>query len=303
MAKLLFATVIGCLLLLISCQQEKTSKTYQKQVIDDQGDTIALVIKPRVMALTPALTEALFEVCDTAQIIAVTQNCNYPKAANHKPRVNTFPLDIEGLLAQKPDLIVTQATMTDPSSIDQMRKQGFNVYVFKHDNLADLITDFKTLGIITGNAQKGQALYDSLNRVFVTYQAEAEAPCPRPRTLGLIWTDPIIVFGSNTLFSEILYLSGGQNVLTEPQVKQFPDLSREQLMQLDPEIILGPNLAKLEGTFFNIYPEMKGLKAYKNKRIIPLADDLASRPSPRILQLVEQLKPKLSPCSRPGLAQ
>jgi iron complex transport system substrate-binding protein len=77
-------------------------------VTDDLGRNLKIPRYPkRVMALAPSTTEMLFAVCDESQIIARTQNCDYPAQVKKKPVVNNYPMDYETLVKLKPDLVFT----------------------------------------------------------------------------------------------------------------------------------------------------------------------------------------------------
>ena len=73
------------------------------QVHDDLG---------QALTLAPSLTEMLYAVADTATIIARTQADDYPAAALRKPLMNSYPLDLERLVALRPDVVFTVEGMT-----------------------------------------------------------------------------------------------------------------------------------------------------------------------------------------------
>jgi iron complex transport system substrate-binding protein len=53
----------------------------------------------------------------------------------------------------------------------------------------------------------------------------------------------------------------------------------------------------MDSTFFKLYPELKKIKAYQNKRVYEVTDDLNSRPSPRVIESVLELKNLIHPTS------
>jgi iron complex transport system substrate-binding protein len=84
-------------------------------------------------------------------------------------------------------------------------------------------------------------------------------------------------------------LAGGENALTEVFKQQSPPLTREYILQLNPDVIFGLS-AERKQTFFNLYPELKRISAYQQNRIYDLTDDLASRPSPRVVESIKEIK-------------
>ena len=46
----------------------------------------------------------------------------------------------------------------------------------------------------------------------------------------------------------------------------------------------------MEATFFNLYPELRQVKAYREKKIFAVDDDLMTRPGPRVVASIRELK-------------
>jgi iron complex transport system substrate-binding protein len=93
--------------------------------------------------------------------------------------------------------------------------------------------------------------------------------------------------------SEKILLAGGINAIQDLKNRPFPELSREYILKLNPDVILGGTFQKMDSTFFSKYPELKQITAYQKRQIYPLKDDLATRPSPRIIQSIIEIKEAL----------
>ncbi|UOQ77992.1 hypothetical protein MUN84_05050 [Hymenobacter sp. 5516J-16] len=50
----------------------------------------------------------------------------------------------------------------------------------------------------------------------------------------------------------------------------------------------------MDSTFFRLYPELKRIRAYQTRRIYRVTDDLMSRPTPRVVEGVRELKQVVS---------
>src|SRR6478736_7606723 len=137
----IFRNLFLCFLLLFSlesCREnaretvgnsaEKVSSKNVK-ITDDLGRKLEVPAQPkRILALSAGMTEMLFAVVPEANIVGRTQACNYPKEALKKTVVSSFPLDLEGLLQLKPDLIFTEAGMTSLEAAEQIQRLGIPVY-------------------------------------------------------------------------------------------------------------------------------------------------------------------------------
>lgn len=266
-------------------------------VRDDLGHRLRVPAHPRrVLSLAPSMTEMLWAVADPAQIVGRTQNCNYPAAALTKPVVNTYPLDLEGLLKLKPDLVLTVEGMTSPGHLAQLAKLGVPVYQQTYDSVADIPRALADLGRLLDRAAQGRHVADSLRRDLEELRAQAthRRATYRPgkdsaSVLAITWTDPIFVYGYPTLFTDELRWLGMKNVVPATIKQPYPVLPRESVLKLNPDVILGGDFEALDTTLFKRYPELKQVKAYRFRQVFALDDDLLARPSPRIGYLLRAL--------------
>ena len=297
-----FRNVFFCLLLLSglgSCSEntrETVSETGKKvetgklKITDDLGREMQLPAQPkRVMALSAAMTEMLFAVVPDSMIVGRTQVCNYPKAALKKPVVSSFPLDLEGLLQLKPDLVFTEAGMTSLEAAEQIQKLGIPVYYQEYKKVEDVFRGLNDIGKIMQQEERAKKLTDSLKAELNAIENAPKSAQPK-RVLALISTDPIYVYGQNTLMTDKIKRAGGENALTEVFKQQSPPLTREYVLQLNPEVIFGLSPEQMNATFFNLYPELKKVKAYQQKWVYQLNDDLASRPGPRVVESIREIR-------------
>lgn len=257
---------------------------------DDLGRKLEIPKKPtRVMGLTAAMTEMLFAVVPDSMIVARTQACNYPQAALKKPVVNSFPLNLEGLLLQKPDVVFTEAGMTSMEAAEQIQKLGIPVYFQEYRKVEDVFRGLNTIGQIMHQETKAKVLTDSLQAEVNAMEKAPKTGNPK-RVLALISSDPIYVYGQNTLMTDKIKKAGGENALQEVFKQQSPPLTREYVLQLNPDVIFGLSPEQMNNTFFKLYPELKNVTAYKQKQIFQLNDDLASRPGPRVVESIKEIR-------------
>jgi iron complex transport system substrate-binding protein len=292
--KLLLPLIFLIASLLLSCQEgNKATKdlVYTRVYTDALTDTTWVTsTHPKAMALSPALTEMLFAVLPDSQIVAVSQACNYPEGVKTKPRINTYPLDVEGVIAIKPEVVFYEEGFISAESINQLRRFGIQTYAFRYNMVADIFSSLKQIGIICGHSEKAQSLAHILQKQADSLQFSNPKPL---RTLAIISPQPVYVFGKGTILSEIIESVGGINVV-DSAYGRYPELQREALLKMDPEIILGATFAELDSALFSKYPELKAIAAYQNKLCYPLTSDLISRPSPRVVDAMKEVKQALS---------
>ncbi|NDK54563.1 ABC transporter substrate-binding protein [Pontibacter fetidus] len=291
-----------CLLLFMvatiaGCQQKQEQQQEQGiTIIDDLGRELHLPKKPvRVFGFTSAMAEMLFAIGDTANIIARTPDSDYPAAVYTKPIVSNYPVDLEQVLALKPDLIFTSEGMTPLDVAARLEELGIPVYYQKYRTVEDVLRGIEDIGRITGREQVANHLADSLRLQVQQLEAKYKNR-PNPlQVLTITWTDPIYVYGQNTLLTDKLRILGAENAVKETFDQPYPALTREYILKLNPDILMGGTKEKLEQTFFSQYPELRKIKAYQTNRIYAPTGNLIERPGPRIVESLKELEGFLYP--------
>src|ERR1041385_4233644 len=75
--------------------------------VDDLGRKIFLAKAPtRVVSLAPSITEILYAIGLTDEIVGVSEFCDYPAAAKQKPKVGYANPNVEVIISLQPDLVL-----------------------------------------------------------------------------------------------------------------------------------------------------------------------------------------------------
>ncbi|MFC6224382.1 ABC transporter substrate-binding protein [Hymenobacter artigasi] len=278
------------LALLLGCQSE-AGKTGTVQVHDGLGRALTLPAYPRrVLALAPSMTEILFAVADTATIVGRVPQDDFPAAVYRKPVVNNYPLDMEKLVLLKPDVVFTIEGITSVDDAKRLQDLGIPVYFQRYRTVEDVFKGIDEVGRLLGREAQSKHLTDSLRLVLQALSSPTHQSANPPKVLAITWLDPIYSYGQNTLFTDEIRLAGGQNAVTETFPQPYPALTREYVLKLNPDVLLGGSFGKLDSTFFKNYPELKRIKAYQNRRVYAITGNLLERPGPRVLESVRELR-------------
>ncbi|MBH8560581.1 ABC transporter substrate-binding protein [Hymenobacter negativus] len=279
------------LALLLGCQSE-AEKTDSVQVRDDLGRPLQLPAHPRrVLALAPSMTEMLFAVADTATIVGRVPQDDYPAAVYRKPVVNNYPLDLEKLVLLKPDVVFTIEGITSVDDAKRLQDLGIPVYFQRYRRVEDVFKGIDDVGRLLGRLPQARHLTDSLRQQLRQLTlTSARLTTKTPKVLAITWLDPIYCYGQNTLFTNQIRYAGGRNAITETFPQPYPALTREYVLKLNPDVLLGGTFEKLDSTFFKNYPELKRINAYKNRRVFPITGNLMERPGPRVVESVRELQ-------------
>ncbi len=237
--------------------------------------------------MSPALTEMLFYACKESFIIARTQACNYPEAVFNLPVVSTYPFDTEKIIALNADIVFSETGITSADQIKTLEENGISIYMFDPQSMSDIFSSMRRISKFcncdTLFERKIVALENRMNDIKPLRSNGKNA-------LGIIWTDPIYVYGLNTLFNDQLSKIGLENALDSVFKNPYPEISREYMLRVNPDYIFGSSFDKLDTTLFKNFPELKRIKAYKNKDIFEINADILTRPGPRAVEAIELMK-------------
>ncbi|MGL5609003.1 MAG: ABC transporter substrate-binding protein, partial [Aeromonas veronii] len=104
----------------------------------------------RVVSVVPHLTELLYDIGAGDKLVAVDDASDYPAEVKTKPKVANYrSINVEALLAQKPDLILgwrsAQSRMLAP-----LEQLGIPVFYSEPTDFASLATEMRALGKLLG---------------------------------------------------------------------------------------------------------------------------------------------------------
>ncbi len=285
------------LLTLGACGTADNADEQQVRVlVDDLGREVHLTQQPkRIISLAASMTEMLFAVCDTATIVGRTPHCDYPAGVEKKPAVSNYPVDYEQVLQLKPDFIFTVEGITPLEVAARLEELGVPVYYQRYHSVEDIFSGLEAIGEIVGREQQAKALTDSLRQQVQAIARRHAGEKNRQRVLTITWTDPIYVYGLNTSLTDKLRIVGAENAVQEILDQPYPPLTREYILKMNPDVLLGGTPEKLESSFFSIYPELRKISAYQNKRLYAPTGDLIARPSPRVVESLLELEEFLYP--------
>ena len=105
----------------------------------------------RIVSLAPAVTETLFALGAGAEVVGVSQYCDYPPAATHLPKVGTFLTpNVEAIAALRPDLVIGPGLSSSRREIRTLKAMGYPTLTVDDDSLAGIEQSITRIGARTG---------------------------------------------------------------------------------------------------------------------------------------------------------
>lgn len=288
MKKVYLRLLIFSLIIFCACKTHSDRDVNSNEISNgDLENDLHLPAKVnRVLGLCPSSTEILASICPE-KLVGRTQNCNFPASVEKLPVVNNYPLDIEGVMKLRPDLVLTLEGITSMDDIKRIEALGIPVYVQNFKTVDEVLEGIRVAGKICGAQVKADLLVDSLTQIKDSLLSQNFGK--KPSAINIIWNSPIYVHGYYSIMTDKLRIAGLDNIIDSSFKKTSPEVSREYLLSKNPELMFC-GFEDYEKDFFNLYPELRRMKCYRNKAIFNITEDLQSRPGPRILEAVMELK-------------
>lgn len=268
---------------------------------DDLGNAVVLNgTAQRIVSLAPSVTESLFAIGAGGQVVGRTDYCNYPPEATALPSVGGFDassLSMEAIIALEPDLVIG-GSIYQADVIKSLQEAGITAMVSQPADLAGIMEALALFGKITGHGDEAAAVVDEMQtRIDAVKKTVATIPDDqRPTVFYEVWHEPLMSASGKTVVGELIDIAGGVNIFADLP-DEYPTVSVEQVVEVDPQFIIGPSshadqmTAEIIGTrdgWGNLY-------AVKNNTIYIVDGDIVSRYSPRIVEVLEEFAKILHP--------
>ena len=211
---------------------------YPLTVTDDSGVEITLTEEPQaIISILPSSTEIAFALGLDEQIIAVTDNDDYPEQVNDKDTVGGMELNIEKIVSLEPDLVL--AGMLNGEAVQKLRDLGVTVLVAEGEDLASTYDSIALIGEVTNRVAEAEAIVHSMQAKVSEIQQQVEQLPQEERVNVWLEVDPtMFTAGSGTMMDELIQLAGGNNIAAA-ELEGWGQLSEEKVVALDPDIIIG----------------------------------------------------------------
>jgi len=262
-------------------------------VRDDYGNTVTLQ-KPaqRIISMAPHVTELLFAAGGGDRIVGTVSYSDYPEAAKRIARIgDNREVDIERVIAMKPDLLVVWRHGGSERQLEILRKLGIPLFYSEPHKLDEIPDSLIRLGHLLGTDREAQRAAADLRQRLAALAAQY-ANRPPVRLLYQVWDKPLYTLNGQHIVSDAIRLCGGENIFANMKITA-PVVSIEAVLQDDPEAIVGTvekNPAEGGVNMWKAYPSMT---AVRRGNLITLDGNLLNRAGPRMIAGATALCEKL----------
>jgi iron complex transport system substrate-binding protein len=254
-----------------------------RELTDDRGVAVTVREPPsRIVALSPHLVEIAYAAGAGEQLVAVVRFSDYPPAAARLPRVgDAARIDLERVLALKPDLVLAWRSGNPPGDLQRLERQGLRVFVTEPRRLTDIPRLVRLVGALAGTPDVAEASAARFEAELDVLRAKYGARAP-VRVFYEIWHRPLLTVNGSHVISDVIALCGGINVFSDVPVLT-PSVSLEAVVQARPQLVLGGSSAMAQGELTAEWRHARpaALRALPVRYVAP---DLIQRQTPRLAE-------------------
>ena len=307
---MLFVAVVVIIGLLASCTSSAGEEPTAPHVegaafpleIVDQADRIVRVEKlpEKIISLAPSNTEILYALGLEDRLVGVTEYCDYPEAAKDKPKIGGFKtVDIERVVEIQPDLILA-TDYHKAEVIPELERLGLTALILDPRNLDEVLEALTLTGKCTGKEDEASQLVTEIESRInaITEKTAGLAEAEKLWVFYIVYHDPLMTVGSDTLIHELIVKAGGINI-AQDLTGDYPTMGLEAVIAANPQVIVANyghgTAADAPLQFAQNEPRLADVDARVNNQVYGIDANLTSRPGPRIVQGLEQVAKFIHP--------
>ena len=258
-------------------------------VRDDSGQEVRLAAPARrIVTLAPHSAESLFAAGAGDRLVGTVDYSDYPPEARKVPRIGGYSrLDLEAIVALKPDLVIAWQTGNAPAQIEKLRALGLKVFITQPNRMDDIARQLEQLGRLAGTENSANAAARAFRERYAALRT-GNAGKPQVRVFYQIWKSPLMTVGGKQIISDAIQLCGGENVFARlPQMA--PTVSVEAVLEADPEAIIATGMGDARPEWLHDWDKWTRLTAVRRGNLFHINPDIMQRHTPRILDGAEKL--------------
>ena len=231
--------------------------------------------------MAPSNTEILFAIGAGSQVVGRDDFSDYPNSVQSLPKVGgTDKYNNEQIVALQPDLVLA-AEINTADQVKALESLGLTVYYLKNPTtLEEMYGNLETVAKLTGHESDASTLITSLKARVAAVDGKIATVTSRPSVFYEIdATDPAKPYtaGPGT-FIDLLIQRGRRDKYRGTLKDQYPQLSLEQVVALNPSfILLGDAAYGATPDVVKARPGWGSLSAVKNGNVVAVDDNLFSR--------------------------
>ena len=220
---------------------------------------------PRVVTADGAITEIVYGLGLESLLVGVDTTSGYPAQTESLPKIGYLrALPFEGVLALKPDLLITSEQAAPEENLERLARAGVQVEKLPSARTPEAALErIVTVGGLLGEEEKAEVLSSELRSKINRIQQASETRGNPPKVLFILaaGNHSVMLAGEGTSASALLDAVGAVNAVSG--IQGYKPANREAILASRPDAIVIAEAAP--GQFaIGSWPEVERLDAWQS---------------------------------------
>lgn len=247
------------------------------KMVDGTSETVILDHKAeRIVAVGPNAADLTSELAGDS-VVASTA-APYQSSNGVKQRV---ALDVKAIAALKPDIVIVEDDDGATDLVRPLREAGIKVALLRAPKTVKEVEDqTRSVGQLLGRADKAESLITTMMNYIRDTESLRFARRDDPKKTVAVYNENGLYGAPDTMIQDMLKYVNVDNAATKAGVKWSYMGKKDDLIKVDPDVIIVPADVKAPGfnrdAVLNSYyndPALKNVKAIKNKKVVIISNE------------------------------
>jgi iron complex transport system substrate-binding protein len=258
-------------------------------VRDTAGRQVALAAPAqRIVTLAPHLTELVFAAGAGGRLVGASDYSDFPPEAARLPRVaSATGVDLERLLALRPDLVLAWRLDATAKALDRIESLGLPLAYIEPHRLDEIPRALEMVGILAGTepiaAREAARLTEELNRLKIKYSG-----LKRIDVFYQAADRPLMTLNGRHFVSDAIRLCGGRNVFADAPLIASP-IDAEAVLAANPQVIVAARDDPADTGWQAQWRRFPDLRAVRDGNLLAVHAEEMSRHGPRAIAAAGKL--------------
>ena len=247
------------------------------KMVDGTSETVILDHKAeRIVAVGPNAADLASELAGDS-VVASTA-APYQSSNGVKQRV---ALDVKAIAALKPDIVIVEDDDGTTDLVRPLREAGIKVALLRAPKTVKEVEDqTRNVGQLLGRADKAESLITTMMNYIRDTESLRFARRDDPKKTVAVYNENGLYGAPDTMIQDMLKYVNVDNAATKAGVKWSYMGKKDDLIKVDPDVIIVPTDVKAPGfnrdAVLNSYYNdlaLKNVKAIKNKKVVIISNE------------------------------
>ncbi len=248
----------------------------------------------RVVSLAPSITETIFALDKGNALVGVTAHCQYPpkvielvKSRQLRTVGSYSTTNLDRVFALKPDMVIA-TKHAQRATLEKLREGGFELIVLDYPKtVEELFAMIQSIGNHLGAEDRASSVISHLRKRVESVKEAAKIREPLSVFFELS-DEPLITVSGKIWIGDMIRLAGGTNIF-EDRSEAFPAVQQTEVKARNPDVVIVAVVKPEDVQGVYAREGLGEIKAIREGRVFGVDANIAEKPTPRAIDLLEKM--------------